>query len=102
MLFRVPMAVVLVLAVLGGCAGENPPAENNDQGSTTWGADQSQLSDQFVWPDQAQSQKDQQIVWPDSYSSTPFGCVSDTDCFNLRCCPTPWGVKICASDCFSL
>ena len=51
-----------------------------------------------------------QIVWPDlpvpdaktdtgGYKPSPFGCHSDRDCFGQRCCPTPWGVKLCSADC---
>jgi hypothetical protein len=28
-----------------------------------------------------------------------FGCQSDADCFGQLCCPTPWGVKLCAPAC---
>jgi hypothetical protein len=40
--------------------------------------------------------------WPapgDSYQPAPFGCELDDDCFGQRCCPTPWGVKLCAPEC---
>ena len=51
-----------------------------------------------------------QILWPDlpppdaepdkgGYKPSPFGCTSDADCFGQRCCPTPWGVKLCSADC---
>lgn len=33
------------------------------------------------------------------YKPSPFGCVSDGDCFGQKCCPTPWGVKLCAPAC---
>jgi len=54
--------------------------------------------DLFVWPDT--TPKDD--LWPktDTYSSgTPFGCSSDADCFHIKCCPTPWGVKLCMGRC---
>ena len=47
--------------------------------------------------------------WPDGpvpdqkvdtgYKPSPFGCTSDKDCFGQRCCPTPWGVKLCTPSC---
>lgn len=36
---------------------------------------------------------------PDMYTGGPFGCTQDSDCFGLKCCPTPWGVKLCAETC---
>ena len=36
---------------------------------------------------------------PDSYSGGPFGCHQASDCFGLTCCPTPWGVRLCAEVC---
>lgn len=33
------------------------------------------------------------------YTSSPFGCRGDSECFGQRCCPTPWGVKLCAPSC---
>lgn len=35
----------------------------------------------------------------DSYVGTPYGCQADSDCFGQICCPTPWGVKLCATVC---
>jgi hypothetical protein len=45
--------------------------------------------------------------WPrDTYPGTgggsPFGCQVDSDCFGVKCCPTPWGVHLCAADCDQL
>ena len=44
--------------------------------------------------------------WPrDTYSTgggSPFGCQVDSDCFGVKCCPTPWGVHLCAADCDQL
>ena len=40
--------------------------------------------------------------WPPDlggYTPSPFGCQLDSDCFGIRCCPTPWGVKLCAPVC---
>lgn len=33
------------------------------------------------------------------YKGGPFGCTHDAECFGLKCCPTPWGVKLCAESC---
>jgi hypothetical protein len=54
--------------------------------------------DQYVWPDHNIPPPDQ-FVWPDTYSGRPFGCQTDLDCFDLICCKTPWGVKICTPTC---
>jgi hypothetical protein len=56
--------------------------------------------DKFIWPD-APPKED---AWPknDIYpggGGTPFGCFTDADCFHLRCCATPWGVKVCMEHC---
>jgi hypothetical protein len=94
----------MVLTVLGACDDDSSPptdstpvTEGGSDGPTAdtmpW-PDQA-VPDQFVWPDQGQDQ----IVWPDMYSGTPFGCQSDADCFGQKCCPTPWGVKLCAATC---
>jgi hypothetical protein len=49
------------------------------------------------WPDVGQPDGP---IWPDTYASgAPFGCASDADCFGQQCCPTPWGVKLCAPTC---
>lgn len=51
--------------------------------------------DQFFWPDSSPDT----TIWPDSYQAAPFGCKNDSDCFGKKCCPTPWGVKLCAPTC---
>ena len=45
--------------------------------------------DQYVPPKQDQG----------GYKPSPFGCQVDAECFGLRCCATPWGVKLCAEEC---
>lgn len=52
------------------------------------------------WPDQT---VDYWPTPPDGYSGggAPFGCASDLDCYGQLCCPTPWGVKMCAPSCGS-
>ena len=45
--------------------------------------------DLFPWPPQDKG----------GYTPSPFGCQLDADCFGLKCCPTPWGVKLCAPVC---
>jgi hypothetical protein len=55
--------------------------------------------DKVTWPDVTRKDK---WPWPaDGYSSggSPFGCQVDSDCFGVKCCPTPWGVHLCATDC---
>ena len=95
--------LIVIAAALGACSDDTSPpvdgakVEAGGDGPTAdtvpW-PDQAQ-PDQFVWPDQGEDQ----IVWPDTYSGTPFGCQSDADCFGQKCCPTPWGVKLCAPTC---
>jgi hypothetical protein len=59
--------------------------------------DQAKKKDKFVWPDQP---KKDHWPWPDTYAPpTPFGCQIDSDCFGIKCCPTPWGVKLCRNEC---
>lgn len=82
-----------LVAALTGCAGkmDQPP-------ETTNGADSyvSPWTDTSNPPPQADSS-----MWPtpDSYVPAPFGCREDNDCFGLRCCQTPWGVRLCAATC---
>jgi hypothetical protein len=85
---------VLVVFVFGGCAGEVdlPP-------------DGSGSSDSYVWVDSyagSNGSHDQANPWPQpeaGYTGSPFGCEHDRDCFGLRCCKSPWGVKLCAASC---
>lgn len=56
--------------------------------------------DKVKWPDLPP--KRDKWPWPtDGYagSGSPFGCQLDSDCFGVKCCPTPWGVHLCAADC---
>ena len=56
-------------------------------------------ADQYQWPDTGGGQTDT-WQWPtDTYTGAPFGCQIDADCFGKLCCPTPWGVKVCAETC---
>lgn len=99
------------LGLLGvwSCSGDAPPVQ--DSGPKTdgkqpvdWGPDPDYgqpdkgAPDQYVWPDI----KPPADTWPhptDGYAGTPFGCTVDADCFGQKCCPTPWGVKLCAAAC---
>jgi hypothetical protein len=95
----------LVLAV-GSCGDDNPPNVTPDKGvpdapivaDLPPPAPDVQAPDQFVWPD-IKSPND---TWPwpkQDYTGAPFGCQQDVDCFGQKCCPTPWGVKLCAPTC---
>ena len=92
---------VLALAALSCDDDTTPVKPINDTGQnqqdtgSPWPDLQTQ-PDQYVWPDTGQTD---QTIWPDSYSQTPFGCKADSDCFGKKCCPTPWGVKLCAASC---
>jgi hypothetical protein len=95
---------LVVGGILSGCDDDStPPADTS--GKVEAGSDMptgdivpwpdAAQPDKFIWPDQGEDQ----IVWPDAYSGTPFGCETDGDCFGQKCCPTPWGVKLCAPTC---
>ncbi len=100
--------IVAALAVLAlpGCPGSNPARRD---GSTHPTVDSSQWPDTTSpYPDKRPPDRprvDQRRDWyraADQYVGTPFGCERDSDCFGQKCCPTVWGVKICANDCQSL
>jgi hypothetical protein len=85
------LAPLVLLAAAAGCAGDMPPPQGDVVLMETAPVDM------YLWPDYV-SPGD---TWPtgDSYSGAPFGCRNDSDCFGQRCCPTPWGVKLCAPTC---
>ena len=102
---RLGLGLLLGLLLVASCGDNNPAPVNKDKGTP----DQPQVTDmpppgpeakvpdKFVWPDFPP--KD---TWPhpqDSYVGSSFGCQTDTDCFGQTCCPTPWGVKLCAPTC---
>lgn len=81
--------LLLMLALLCTCAGEmERPADSFAAASETW-----------TWPDITPIPDSVPWTAPDSYAGSPFGCEQDRDCFGLRCCRTPWGVKLCAATC---
>ncbi len=109
----IAFASVLSLTVAVSCAGDTPTTHGNkveagwpDQGDP-WQYDATpqqdtsgSKADQYVWPDT--SGNSDTWSWPsDTYSGASFGCQIDADCFGKRCCPTPWGVKVCADACSS-
>ena len=102
---------MVALFALGtvGCSDDAPPGQNKEAGVEDSSPveqgprlDNGQTKeDIFVWPDSGK-QDGASDLWPnpgDAYSGTPFGCVTDADCFGLTCCSTPWGVKVCAKSC---
>lgn len=101
------LAMVFGIGVFSGCDDDSGTSNGTPPADTTVDfpvADQYvppdiPTPDQYVWPDVSPQD---QFVWPDGdtgYSGTPFGCQSDTDCFGQKCCPTPWGVHLCAPTC---
>jgi hypothetical protein len=101
-----------VLFLCAGCPGESghPAQDSNHKPPDGWQAGDwpqypdgpSYQPDLYPWwPDGPQQQPDLYPWWPDqgTYSGSPFGCQQDSDCFGLKCCPTPWGVKLCAEVC---
>ncbi len=83
---RVLLAVLLL--ALTGCPGERERPADARQTSPDLppAADRARAD----WPNP---------MYPDGYVAQPFGCARDGDCFGQRCCPTPWGVKLCAAVC---
>ena len=98
------LAVVALLSTGVACSDDAPPANKDanvdvhKQPDTGPRLDTGK-KDTFMWPDS--SDQGTPDVWPtpETYSGTPFGCTADADCFGLKCCSTPWGVKICAQAC---
>jgi len=101
------LAISVVLGVVVSCS-DNPPPVTPDSGVPDTSVDAATPDiptipdqpkpDQFTWPDV----KPPSDTWPwpvDSYVGAPFGCQTESDCFGQKCCPTPWGVKLCAPSC---
>lgn len=100
------MSIVAILFVVaaGACSDDTvPPVDSSTDGQSSDTTVDGPQAD-FSWPDQSQDH------WPsqdttvdqgttDTYTGPPFGCKKDSDCFGLKCCPTPWGVKLCAPSC---
>lgn len=101
--------LLVCLALLVSCPGSyDQPLDSSSRDNVNWpgdsynpwvdgpGSDGAQAPDQS-WPD---TTAPDWFPWPkDTYSGSPFGCQHDSDCFGLKCCPTPWGVKLCAEIC---
>jgi hypothetical protein len=107
-------AAALVALLLGAttCSDSNPAVPDTGKWKKEAGLDRAlpdtarpdqyrpdtRRPDVFVWPDT----KPPQDTWPwqrDGYTGSPFGCQTDVDCFGQKCCPTPWGVMMCAPSC---
>jgi hypothetical protein len=101
--------LLLVAALpLLACPGSSSPRKD--------GSTQKLDGQQVLWPDVTnpypdykrtvdKPKVDQRRDWyaaPDTYVGAPFGCLKDSDCFGQKCCPTVWGVKLCADDCQNL
>ncbi len=96
-------------AMLLSCGDDKPPAKNPDTGVRDFSAlpDNNTIADlpfanqeKQVMPDHGTSDKKVYQDYPPSdYSAGAFGCQADSDCFGQKCCPTPWGVKLCAPTC---
>ncbi len=94
-----------MLLVAASCGDSKPPVVTPDKGTDAPQVKdlpppgpEAKVPDKFVWPDFPP--KD---TWPqphDTYiGAQAFGCQTDSDCFGQKCCPTPWGVKLCAPTC---
>ncbi len=106
-----PLTLIVVLSLaLGlalGCSDDDPPVgsdapvklDNGNNGfpDTYQGLEPISWPD-FSWPDTVAPADI--FPWPsDAYKGTTFGCRWDSDCFGQKCCPTPWGIKLCAPTC---
>jgi hypothetical protein len=101
-----------LLVGVAACAGQSspPPAGSDVSRWREAGPDApadapAQPREGLVWPDIAPErdgvQPAKDTPWPKSetYGGGPFGCQVDAECLGQRCCPTPWGVKLCAPTC---
>ena len=102
--------MALLMVALLGCPGDyavpadtSQPSQDHYTPTPDWPQqpDLPQTPDYYPqWPDAPPSQPD---IWPwppdTGYFGSPFGCQQDSDCFGLKCCDTPWGVKLCAEVC---
>ena|SRR3989339_763569 len=112
-LISVCLILVVGIIIQAGCdsskvtptgdSGVTPDATTNVDIPKT-NPDVSIQIDTFVWPDKGTT--DEGLVPPkdmwnaDGYQGgVPYGCQVDSDCFGEKCCPTPWGIKICAASC---
>jgi len=84
---------VLALSMLPGCS-DDPVLPDTTAKDTSPTPDTVPNPDN-MWPD-ITPPVDQS---PDQYKGSKFGCKDDMDCFGKKCCPTPWGVKLCAPTC---
>jgi hypothetical protein len=87
---RVILILSAVVLLVAGCPGDRPKADGKVV-----------TPDAPIFPDFPALDRNQ-TVQPDGYQAQPFGCTADSDCFGQRCCPTPWGVKLCALACGTL
>jgi hypothetical protein len=99
---RRTLVPLLAIFVLASC-GDSKPAPKYDLGPKKDGitVDQAPIpdyptKDQYKWPDHS---KIDQPTPREAYVGSPFGCQLDADCFGQKCCPTPWGVKLCSPSC---
>jgi len=88
------LSVLVATAALLGCPGELPRKDGKVAKESTV-----PVSDTLPWPDVRKVSPDTWRPPSDSYTPAPFGCAADSDCFGQRCCPTAWGVHLCAPSC---
>jgi len=98
--------VVSVLFLVGVGCDEDPTGTTPDAGTKPDLAAPDLGSPDQAAPDMAKVDGPSNM-WPDSGkpeagkkdSSATFGCTTHAECFGQKCCPTPWGVKLCSPDC---
>lgn len=84
---------VLALFMLPGCS-DDPVQPDTTVKDTSPTPDTVPNPDKLMWPDLPPPD-----TTSDTYKGSKFGCKDDMDCFGKKCCPTPWGVKLCAPTC---
>lgn len=98
------LSLLFAVCMLFSCAGDLPTkydsspyngnnGTNSDYSSSGWSDSWSGSSGSQDYGNGTSSSTEA------GYSGNTFGCQSDNDCFGQRCCATPWGVKLCRSDC---
>ncbi len=104
----ITIAGLIMAFGLAGCDEDENPTVKKEAGI---GLDSGPAQDVSPQVDQKPPKPDKGNVWPDiwpadkgkktdkGYKGSPFGCADDRDCFGQKCCPTPWGVKLCAPSC---
>jgi len=106
---RILIVVAGLVSLMPGCSDDPaPPYEDKGTQDTSAGEgltpDTAVVTDTTpdlppIWPDIWPDTSDMPVTPLDLYVGAPFGCKTDADCFGQMCCPTLWGVSLCAPTC---